>query len=210
MSDQQLRDEAMTIFVAGHETTANTLAWTFYLLSRHPDVARRVRAELAEVLGGRLPTLEDLPRLELLARVVKESLRLYPPAWSIGRRSVGPDVIDGCRIRANTLVVLAPWVTHRHPRYWSNPEGFDPERFTPEAEKERPRYAYFPFGGGPRQCIGNGFAAMEAQLVLATVLPRYEPSVVPGHPIVPEPMITLRPKYGMPMSVRRLVDGGEP
>jgi cytochrome P450 len=203
MSDEQLRDEAMTIFLAGHETTANALAWALYLLSTHPDVERRVRTELFDVLGDRAPTIDDLGKLVYLQQVVKETLRLYPPAWSIGRRAVEADVIDGYRIDAGSLVLLSPWVTHRHPAFWPNPEGFDPERFTPQVEQTRPRYAYFPFGGGPRLCIGNNFAMMEAQLVLATVLQRVSAALVPGHPVVPQPLITLRPAHGLRMSLHR-------
>jgi cytochrome P450 len=203
MSDEQLRDEAMTIFLAGHETTANALAWAFYLLSIHPDVERRLRVELDEVLAGRPPRFEDLTRLPYLQRVVKESLRLFPPAWSIGRRAVEDDVIDGYRIEAGSLVLLSPWVTHRHPALWPNPEGFDPDRFEPEVEHARPRYAYFPFGGGPRLCIGNNFALMEAQLVLATILQRVSAALVPGHPVVPQPLITLRPAHGLRMTLHR-------
>lgn len=203
MSDDQLRDEAMTIFLAGHETTANALAWAFHLLSTHPDVERRLRAELTAVLGGRSPTMDDLGDLPYLQQVVKEALRLYPPAWSIGRRAVNEDVIDGYRIDAGSLVLLSPWVTHRHPGFWPNPEGFDPDRFAPGAEKTRPRYAYFPFGGGPRLCIGNNFALMEAQLVLATILPRVSAALVPGHPVVPQPLITLRPAHGLRMTLHR-------
>lgn len=201
MSDRQLRDEVLTMFLAGHETTSNALAWTFYLLSTHPGIQRRLGAELDEVTGGRSPTLDDLPRLPYLARVVKESMRLYPPAWTLERRAREPDEIDGYRIPAGTLVLISAWVTHRHPKYWPNPEGFDPDRFSPEAEKARPRYAYFPFGGGPRQCIGNNFAMMESQLILATILPRFRPWLVPGHPVVPEPLITLRPRYGLQMGL---------
>jgi cytochrome P450 len=204
MSDEQLRDEAMTIFLAGHETTANALAWTFYLLSTHPEIGRRVRTELGKVLAGRVPNLADLPRLPYLLQVIKEAMRLYPPAWSIGRRSIEDDIVGGFRVRADSLILLTPYVTHRDPRFWPNPEGFDPERFEPELEKTRPKYAYFPFGGGPRLCIGNNFALMEAQLVLAIILQRFEPMLVPGHPVVPQPLITLRPKYGLPMSLRAL------
>jgi cytochrome P450 len=206
MSDSQLRDEAMTIFMAGHETTANALAWTLYLLSIHPDVQRKLLEELRDVLAGRSPGIDDLPRLPYLQQVVKESMRLYPPAWSIGRRAIAEDEIDGYRIEANRLIILSSWVTHRDPAFWPNPEGFDPDRFTPQAEKARPRYAYFPFGGGPRLCIGANFAMMEAQLVLATILPRYVPSLVPGHPVVPDPMITLRPAHGLRMTLRSAAD----
>ncbi len=206
MSDVQLRDEVMTIFLAGHETTANNLAWTFYLLSTHPDVQRRLRSELVDVLGGRAPTVDDLPRLPWLRAVMHESLRLYPPAWSIGRRCIDDDVLDGYRIRGGSIILLSPWLTHRDPRYWDNPEGFDPSRFDEGWERARPRYAYFPFGGGPRLCIGNNFALMEAQLVLATVLQRFSPALAPGWPVVPQPLITLKPKYGISMILRPAVD----
>lgn len=198
MTDAQLRDEVMTIFLAGHETTANALAWTLLLLSEHPDVARRLQAELDEVLGGRAPNLEDLPRLETTRRVVRESMRLYPPAWSIGRRAEVDDVVGGFRIKADSLVILSPWVTHRSPALWPNPEGFDPDRFAPDAPK-RPRYAYFPFGGGPRQCIGNNFALMEAELVLATIMSHFSVALEPGHRPEPQAFITLQPKGGLPM-----------
>jgi cytochrome P450 len=201
MSDRQLRDEVLTMFLAGHETTSNALAWTFYLLSTHPGIARRTCAELEEVAPGRSPTLDDLPRLTYLGQVVKESMRLFPPAWTLERRARETDEIAGYRVPAGTLVLFSAWVTHRHPAFWPNPEGFDPDRFAPEAEKQRPRYAYFPFGGGPRQCIGNNFAMMESQLILGTILPRFRPWLVPGHPVVPEPLITLRPRYGLQMGL---------
>ncbi len=207
MTDRQLRDEVMTIFLAGHETTANSLAWTFYLLSTHPDVERRVRAELEAVLGGRPPQLDDLAAMPYLQQVIKESMRLYPPAWIVDRNTIADDEIMGYRVPAGTMLLMSPWVTHRHPALWPNPEGFDPERFTAAAEAARPRYAYFPFGGGPRQCIGNGFATMEAGLILATVLQRFRPWLVPGHPVVPEPLITLRPRGGLPMGLRRATPG---
>lgn len=202
MTDRQLRDEVMTIFVAGHETTANALAWTFYLLSQSPRVTRTVLEELDRVVGARSVALDDLPALETLGRVVKESLRLYPPAWTIGRRTVADDVMGGYRIRAGTLVMCAPWVTHRDPRFWPDPEGFDPDRFHPERERQQHRYAYFPFGGGPRTCIGNSFASMELALVLATVLRRFVPNLVAGHPVEPEPLITLRPRYGLRVTLQ--------
>jgi cytochrome P450 len=201
MSDRQLRDEILTMFLAGHETTSNALAWTFYLLSTHPGIARRTRTELDEVLAGRSPTVDDLPRMTYTSRVVKESMRLYPPAWTLERRAREDDMIAGHRVRAGSLILLSAWVTHRHPTFWPNPEGFDPDRFEPEAEKQRPRHAYFPFGAGPRQCIGNNFAMMESQLIVATILPRFRPWLVPGHPVVPEPLITLRPKHGLQMGL---------
>lgn len=204
MTDKQLRDEVMTIFLAGHETTANALSWIFYLLSTHPDVERRVRAELDAALGGTPPLLEDLGKLTYLGMVIKEAMRLYPPAWIIDRHAIGEDEVLGYRIRKNTLVLVSPYVTHRHPALWPNPEGFDPLRFTPELEEARPRYAYFPFGGGPRQCIGNGFAMMEAQLITATVLQRFRPWLVPGHPVELGPLITLRPRHGLRMGLERV------
>ncbi|MBC8070605.1 MAG: cytochrome P450 [Deltaproteobacteria bacterium] len=204
MTDKQLRDEVMTIFLAGHETTANALSWLFYLLSTHPEVERRVRAELDEVLGARPPALDDLGKLQYLTMVIKEAMRLYPPAWIIDRHAIGEDEVLGYRIRKNSLVLLSPYVTHRHPGLWPNPEGFDPLRFTPEAEESRARYAYFPFGGGPRQCIGNGFAMMEAQLIVAAVLQRFRPWLVPGHPVELGPLITLRPAHGLKMGITRV------
>ncbi|HWB74581.1 MAG TPA: cytochrome P450 [Nannocystaceae bacterium] len=204
MTDKQLRDEVMTIFLAGHETTANALSWIFYLLSTHPDIERRVRAELDAALGGTPPTMEDLAKLPYLGMVIKEAMRLYPPAWIIDRRAIGEDEVLGYRIRKNTLVLVSPYVTHRHPALWPNPEGFDPLRFAPELEEARPRYAYFPFGGGPRQCIGNGFAMMEAQLITAAVLQRFRPWLVPGHPVALDPLITLRPRHGLKMGLSRV------
>jgi cytochrome P450 len=201
MTDDQLRDEVMTIFLAGHETTANSMSWTLLLLSEHPDVRRRLQAELDEVLGGRLPTFEDLSSLPYTNCVVQEAMRLYPPAWSIGRRAEEDDVIDGYVIHKNALMILSPWVTHRSPALWDNPEGFDPDRFGPDAAK-RHRYAYFPFGGGPRQCIGNGFAMMEAQIILATLMSQFDVELVSGARPKPDAFITLQPRGGLSMFVR--------
>ena len=203
MTDAQLRDEAMTIFLAGHETTANALTFALMLLSLHPGPARTLREELARVLGGRSPSVEDLPQLRYTKMIVEETMRLYPPAWIIARSVSVGDEIDGCEIPAGSIVFVSPLVLHRHPRLWENPEAFDPERFAPERAQSLPKGAYFPFGGGPRQCIGNGFAMMEAQLVLATLLQRFRLDLLPGHATVLEPSITLRPKHGMPMEIRR-------
>lgn len=203
MSDKQLRDEAMTIFLAGHETTANALAWTWYLLSKHPDVLRTLHAELCEVLGGRVPTLADLPHLRYTKMVIDESLRLFPPAWGIGRAAMSDDEIDGYHIPQGSIVALSAYVTHRLPEYWPNPEGFDPQRWAGEQGDQRPRFAYFPFGGGPRLCIGNNFALMELQLVLATMAQRVRLDVVPGHPIALVPGVTLRPKHGILVTAHR-------
>jgi cytochrome P450 len=202
MSAQQLRDEVMTIFAAGHETTANALAWTFYLLSGHPAVARRLRGELHQALAGRAPRYEDLARLPYTAAVIQEALRLYPPAWVISRSAIGDDVVCGYRVPARSIVVLSPYITHRREASWPNPEGFDPDRFLGERTSGAHRFDYFPFGGGPRQCIGNGFALMEAQLVLATIAQRFELHLVPGHATVAEPRVTLRPRGGIPMRLK--------
>jgi len=204
MSDAQLRDEAMTMFLAGHESTANALTWTFHLLSLHPAIGQRLREEIA-ALGGRCPTFDDLPRLALCKAIIQESMRLYPPAWSFGRAPTDDDVIGGYRLPAGGLVILAPWATHRHPAFWENPEGFAPERFLADGGVgARARCAYFPFGAGPRACIGSGFAMAEALLVLATVASRYRLDLVPGHRVEPEPLITLRPRYGMRMTAHEV------
>ena len=201
MTDQQLRDEVVTLLLAGHETTANALTWTWYLLSEHPPVSERLRYELESVLNGRSPCLDDLPRLKYTRMVVNEALRLYPPAWVISRRAEQDDAIGGYPIPKGTVVSLSPYTMHRHPGFWETPEAFEPERFSPECSEGRPQYAYFPFGGGPRLCIGRDFALQEAVLILATVAQRYYLELAPGHPVEPEPLITLRPKYGMKMTL---------
>jgi cytochrome P450 len=204
MDDHQLRDEVMTLLLAGHETTANALSWTWYLLSTHPWQAERLQTELARVLSGRNPEVDDLPKLEFTHRVIKESLRLYPPAWIISRKAIEDDKIGGYFIPAGSDVAMSSYVVHHSPRYWENPEGFDPDRFTEARSKDRPSFAYFPFGGGPRLCIGSDFAMLEAQLVLATVAQKFRLDLVPGHPVVPEPLITLRQKYGLKMTLHTL------
>jgi cytochrome P450 len=201
MNDKQLRDEVLTIFVAGHETTANALAWTFYLLSKFPAAARKIRAELAEVLGGRSPTEGDLPRLKYTSMVLDESMRLYPPAWMFTRAARQDDEIGGYFIPKGSFLFLSPYLVHRKPSLWEDPEGFDPERFAPERAASIPRFAYFPFGGGPRQCIGNTFALMESVLLLAVFLQKYRLDLVPGHPVELEPLVTLRPKHGVMMTI---------
>jgi cytochrome P450 len=204
MSDRQLRDEVLTLMIAGHETTANALGWTWYLLSEHPAVAAKLRVETTEVLGGRLPTMEDLPHLTYTRMVLDESMRLYPPAWATSRNAAGDDELGGYRIEAKSVVFLSPYLTHRHAEFWPEPDRFDPARFTPERVAARPRYAYFPFGGGPRLCIGNSFALSEAVLALATLAPRFELRTQPGYVVTPEPLITLRPRGGIPMTVRKV------
>jgi cytochrome P450 len=197
MTEAQVRDEVMTMFLAGHETTANALAWTFYCLSKAPSVDRAIAAELRDVLGDRPPTLADLPKLPMVKMALQESMRLYPPAWILGRCAIEEDEIGGYRIPKGSIVFVCPYATHRHRVFWPNPEGFEPERFLPHNEERRSRYAYFPFGGGPRMCIGSAFAMIEAHLVLASVLRRYRLDLVPGYPVEPEPLITLRQKYGL-------------
>jgi cytochrome P450 len=201
MDDRQLRDEVMTMFVAGHETTATALGWTFYLLSTHPNTRRRLRAEIDTVLAGRRPTIADLPALDLTGRVLQESMRLYPPAWITARHTSAGDVIGGYEIPADSLVLMSPYLTHRHPSYWENPEGFDPERFASNALARMPRFAYFPFGGGGRLCIGSTFATVEATLLLATILRRVRLDLEPGQIITPAPGVTLRPRDGIRMRV---------
>ncbi len=205
MSDRQLRDEVMTLFIAGHETTAVALSWTFYLLSQHPDVESRLGAELHKVLNGRTPGLADLPQLAYTRSVLDESLRLYPPAWVTERMALKDDEIGGYPIPAGTTVVISPYATHRHPGFWPEPESFDPDRFRLEQSDGRPRYAYFPFGGGPRLCIGNNFALLEAQLILATILQRFRLELAPDWKVEPEPLVTLRPKDGLWMRIKEAV-----
>lgn len=201
MTNTQLRDEVMTIMLAGHETTANALAWTFYLLSKAPAVRQKLEAELENVLGGRTPTSADVPSLKYTRMVLDESMRLYPPAHTLARAAAEDDEIGGYVIPKNSLVFVVPYAVHRNPKIWENPEGFDPERFSPERLAAQPRYAYLPFGGGPRLCIGQTFALMEAQLLLATLCQRLRFDLEPGHVVEAEPLITLRPKGGMPMRV---------
>jgi cytochrome P450 len=201
MTDLQLRDEAMTIFLAGHETTANALTWTWYLLSQHPDVEARFHAEVDAALGGRVPTVDDMPRLPYTRMVLAESMRLYPPAWIVGRRALGPFDVRGYTIPGRSIVLLSQYLMHRDARWFPDPARFAPERWTPERQAERPKFSYFPFGGGPRVCIGEQFAWMEGVLLLATIAQRWRLRLVPGHPIALQPIITLRPKHGVKMSV---------
>lgn len=192
MSDEQIRDEAITIFLAGHETTANAMAWTWHLLGSAPEAEARLHTELAQVLGGRLPTAEDVPRLEWTRAVVSESMRLWPPAWTMGRRVLQTHEIGGYPLDAGSLVIMSQWVVHRDPRWWDRPEAFSPARWLTPAS--RPKYSYFPFGGGSRVCIGESFAWTEAMLLLATIAQRWQFRPVPGSKPEPEPKITLRPK----------------
>jgi len=203
MTDEQVRDEAMTIFLAGHETTANALTWTWYLLSGAPEVEAALHAEVDRVLGGRLPVMGDLPSLQYVERVVTESMRLYPPAWIVGRRAIDEYQLGGHVAPPRAIVVMSPYVMQRDPRFYAEPDRFDPDRWTPEFRAALPKFAYFPFGGGPRQCIGESFAWMELILLVATISQQYRLRLVPGHPVVPQPLITLRAKHGMRMTVER-------
>ncbi|RKH60404.1 cytochrome P450 [Corallococcus llansteffanensis] len=206
MTDGQLRDELMTLFIAGYETTANALAWTWSLLSEHPEVEEQARAEVAQVLGERVPTAEDVPRLRYLSQVLEESMRLHPPAWVMVRQALEEDALDGFRIPASPrlIVAISPWVIHRQPSLWPEPERFNPERFSPERSAGRPRLAYLPFGAGQRHCIGQRFAMMEMVLLLAQVLRRYRLRRVPGWRAEQEPLVALRPKGGVPMHLEPL------
>ena len=201
MTDKQVRDEILTLFVAGHETTANGLAWAIYLLARHPAPMQRARAAV-DSLGGRPPTLADLGRLEFLGCVFKEALRLYPPVYIFARITVAEVTIGGCRIPNRSAIVLSPWVVQRRADLWADPTRFDPDRFAPGAEASRPRDAWIPFSDGPRVCIGAHFAQLEAPLVLATLLQRADFSLVDGHEVVPDASGTLRPRGGVPMQVK--------
>ena len=203
MSPRQLRDEVLTIFAAGHETTANAMSWTFYLLARHPEVESQLQAELDEALDARPPELSDLASLRYTEAVVKESMRMYPPVPTFGREAAEDQELGGYELRKGTQVIVSQWVTHRDPRYFDDPELFRPERWLDGSTDGIPKYAYFPFGGGPRQCIGKGFAEMEAALLLASLSRRYSFALAyPERRVKPQPVITLRPRGGMPMLAR--------
>lgn len=197
MTRQQVRDELASLIAAGHETTTNTIAWTFYLLSEHPTVLKKVLTELQTVLAGRDPRVDDLSQLAYLDWAVKESMRLYPSAWTQGRYAVGAFDLDGYHFPAGTMIMFSQWVLHRLPDIWGDPEIFRPERWDPVNGQKVPQWAYFPFGGGSRICIGMPLAQLQVRLVLATILQHYIPRLVPGHPVVPLPLITLRSKYGL-------------
>ena len=203
MSDEQVRDEAMTIFLAGHETTANALTWTWYLLSQHPDIEAKLHAEIETVLQGRLPTFEDIPKLRYTEMVFAESMRLYPPAWTIGRNALEDVEIGGYKIPTGALVLTSQFIVHRDERWFPEPEKFDPERWTPEAKEKRPKFSYFPFGGGTRICIGEAFAWMEGALLIATLAQKWRMKLAPENKIELQPLITLRPKNGMKMIMEK-------
>ncbi len=204
MNDDQLRDEVKTLLLAGHETTANTLSWAWFLLSRHPEVNRCLQAELSQTLGGRLPNMDDLSDLPYTRMVIQETLRLRPPAWILSRLAENEDELGGYHIPTGAHVTVSPYFMHHHPGFWENPEGFDPERFTPQRSANRPAYAYFPFGGGQRMCIGRDFALTEATLILASIASRYRLDIVPGQTAEMEPSITLRPRDGIWMTIHSI------
>ena len=203
LNDRQVRDEVMTILLAGHETTANLLTWALYLLSCHAEVREKLLGELTTVLAGRPPTIEDLAHLSYLEMVINETLRLYPPAWTILRRASEPVEIDDTRVSAGDIIWLSQWVIHRMPEYFPDPQAFKPERFDLQQGMKHEQYAFFPFGGGPRLCLGRTFAYMEARIVLAMLLQRYSPVLVDGFRVEPRPLITLRPRHGMQMHIEK-------
>lgn len=203
MTNEQLRDEVMTIFLAGHETTANALTWTWYLLSQNPEAEARLHHEIDAVLEGRLPAFEDVAQLKYTEMVLAESMRLYPPAWALGRLALEKFELAGYVVRKKSLVLMSQYVMHRDSRYFLEPLRFNPDRWTAEARESRPPFSYFPFGGGPRRCIGEGFAWMEGVLLLATLSQQWQMRLAPNHPVALKPVMTLRPKHGMRMTMTR-------
>ncbi|GAB2754860.1 cytochrome P450 [Amycolatopsis magusensis] len=203
VGEQRMRDELVTLLLAGHETTASTLSWSLHLLDRHPEVAERLRAEAIEVLGDRLPQHEDIRKLVYTNQVISEAMRLYPPVWILPRLALEDDEIAGYHVPAGADVVVCPYTMHRHPAFWDRPDEFDPDRFAPDATAGRPRYAYIPFGAGPRFCVGNSLGLMEAVFVLAMIARELTLTGVAGHQAIAEPMLSLRAKGGLPMTVRK-------
>jgi cytochrome P450 len=215
MSDRQIRDEVLTLLMAGHDTTANALAWAQHLLGANPAAAAQLESEVDDVLGDRLPSMADLPRLQWTRAVLNEAMRIYPPVWTVARRALTPHTLLGHTVPADTTVMMSAWVVHRDSRWWPAPERFAPQRWVERAPDgsvdnltgtaltaERPRFSYFPFGGGPRQCIGNEFALLEGTIVLATLARRWRLEPVPGHRVTPQAKIIVRPRGGLPMTVR--------
>jgi cytochrome P450 len=204
MTIQQLRDEIMTLFLAGHETTANALTWTLYLISQNHQVEAKIIEEIKQVLENkRRPTVEDIPKFQYLRNVFTESLRLYPPAWAIGREATDTVVMGGYTIPPGSVVIMSQYITHRDPRYFAEPNKFIPERWSPEMKSNLHKFAFFPFGGGSRVCMGEPLAWIEGILLLVTLLRNWKIELVPEHPVVLSPLITLRPKYGMKMIIKR-------
>ncbi len=203
MNDKQLRDEVMTMLLAGHETTALALSWAWFLLASHPEAQAKLHEELDRVLTERLPKTADIPQLAYTNKVIREALRLYPPAWVMSRRAAEDVKIGEYFVPAGSNVIISPWVTHRDARFFPNPEAFNPDRWSPEFEQTLPKFAYFPFGGGPRICIGNNFALMESAILLASVAQRFDVSLVPGRNVAPLASITLRPAHGVHVRLRK-------
>lgn len=203
MTDRQLHDEALTLLLAGHETTAVALTWTWYLLSQHPEVEAALHAELDAILGKRLPTVADLPNLCYTRQVFAEVLRLYPPAWLMTRRNLDDFGVGQYTLPARTFIMISPYITHHDARFFPDPDAFQPQRWASVSPDNRPRSGYFPFGGGPRQCIGESFAWMEGMLLLATLAQQWQLRLMPDHPVAMRPLVTLRPKYGMRMILTR-------
>lgn len=203
MSDEQIRNEALTLVLAGHETTANALTWTLYLLSQYPDVAEKLHVEVTRVLGNRQPTLADLKDLHYTEQVIKEGMRVYPPVWSVARQTQQATQLGRYPIGKYATAIIPIWAVHHDERWYPNARAFEPERWADDRANAVPRYAYLPFGGGPRVCIGNSFAMMEAQLILVSIIQKYHLSHIKGHRVVPEPLVTLRPKYGMKMRLEK-------
>lgn len=204
MADREIRDELLTLWAAGNETTATAMTWVCHVLDKYPEVDARFRAEVTEVLGDRLPTYDDLARMPYGKMVIQEAMRLYPPSWILPRQSIEPDVIDGYFVPGGSTILMSQYIMHRDPAYWENPEVFDPERFTPERIERRHRCAFMPFGTGPRICLGMAFSLMEAQLALSMIVQRFRPRLVPGHEPLPISISTLRPRGGMPMTLEHL------
>ncbi len=203
MPERQVRDEVMALLVAGHETTANTLSWTWYLLAQHPIQTQRMVDEQQAMLDGRVPSLDEFAGLTYTHQAVQEAMRLYPSAWSISRRAIEDDQIDGYHIPAGAIVAMSPYVMHRHPAYWNDPDCFQPERFAPGRETERPHFAYFPFGGGARKCIGEHFALMESMIIVPAIAQRFRLRLLPDHPVEPHALVTLRPRHGILVNLER-------
>ena len=203
LSDQEVHDEVMTVFLAGHETTGSGLSWALYEVSRHPHALAKLRAELDSVLGDRDPSVDDMPNLPYLQMVVQEALRLHPPIWGYTRDALEDDEIGGYRIPAGSSIFVSPYVTHRHPAFWRNPEAFDPERFDPKHEEKRHKFAFFPYGGGPRQCIGLHVANLQLWMAVAMIARRFDLALAPGHPVEHGALVSLRPLHGIKMTLRQ-------
>jgi cytochrome P450 len=203
MTDRQLHEEILGMLQQGHDTVGESLAWTWYLLSLHPEIERKLHLEISQVVGDRVPVVADLPRLQYANRILQESLRLYPPVWVIPRDAINDDQIGGYRIPAGSTILLSPYLTHRHPEFWENPEAFDPERFLPAESNERPRHAYFPFGGGPRLCMGVDMAMMEMLLIMVMVVQRHRIHLVSCHREEPECILDMVPRYRVRATLQR-------